>query len=168
LAIILLLMGFTLSALEGTEYLFGPAVKAQENRKNGDAGVPAVDPTTGQSLPPPPRDWFNEEQRTAAGLTASGLMYAVLFLLAIRWVTNDRDFPAVRRAFAGSRLGLAVLIVMAATTVSLVALFQRGETELKTIQKNTAVVLVWGPTALLHFVLMFRSSGWRNQPGNRK
>jgi hypothetical protein len=160
-AVFLALVGFTISALDWSEYLFDPLIAGQQARQAGQP--PLIDPATGQPLPLPAREWFNDQQRLAAGLVASGLLHAILFWVIVRLATNDREFPAVRRAFAATRLGVAGLVVMTTSTVSLVMAFQKGETDYQTLQMVCGVAAVWGPVALVHLVLVLWSSGWRRK-----
>jgi hypothetical protein len=185
LAIFLLLFGLTLSSLDLTEYLFEPAVTAQAVRQTPPTSmptqpalIPEVDPTipvpagattpppaplpasvVAPPAPPPPRDWFNDQQRMAAAYVVCGLAYVLLFGVLIRYATNSRDFPSVRRAFAGARFVLIGLVVMTLATTSVVFLFQSGETDLKVIQKQVALTVVWGPAAVIHLIgLLFGKS----------
>ena len=160
----LVLVGLTISAVDWTEYLFEDAIAAQQQqRANPVPNQPAafLQPPPAAPLPPPPRDWFNDKQRTAAGLVTSGFLYGTLFWLVARVATNDRQFPAVRRAFAATRLLVAAGVVVTLGTVAIVQAFQRGETEYETIATMLGIAVVWGPTAILHLLLVLRTSGWR-------
>ena len=163
-SIFLVLIGLTISSLNVYELLFESAVNAQERRKHGLPEPPMVDPQTGQPIPPVPVEWFNDQQRLGAGLITSGLVYGILFFTLIHYFTNDRDFPAVRRAFASIRFTVAGLIVFTAATVGIVSTFQKGEYEYKTLQTIFAVSLIWWPVALLHLVLVLKSVGWQRVP----
>ena len=163
----LVLVGLTISSVDWVGYLFEDAIAAQQQQRANPAPnqppalvqpLPAVPPA-----PAPPRDWFNDRQRLAAGLVTSGFLYGVLFWLVARVATNDREFPAVRRAFAATRLLVAAVVVVALGTVAIVQAFQRGETDFDTVAAEIGVAVVWGPTAVLHVPLLLRTSGWRVQ-----
>jgi len=145
LAISTLLMGLTYAALEVCEHTVNPPA------------APAV---------LPPFDWFSNRNRTAAALVLAGVGYALVFFALIRLFTNDVEFPAVRRAFAATRLAVALLIVMGASTIALVAVFQI-DTDLQVISQTLAFALVWGPVAVLHLMLVLRGSGWRREHADR-
>ena len=167
LAVFLLLAGMTISVLDVMDYVFEPAVAAQQARKNGNPPPQAaIDPTTGKPLPQPAHDWFNDQQRTAAGLVVSGLVHGLLFFAIAYFGTNDRQFPAVRRAFVGLRLVLCLIVVMTASTAAIVLAFQRDDWDLKFVQIEIAVAAVWAPAALVHGALLLRSSGWRTRGRN--
>jgi hypothetical protein len=39
--------------------------------------------------------------------------------------------------------------------------FQRAETDFDTMATEIGIAVVWGPTAVLHLLLLLRTSGWR-------
>lgn len=163
----LALVGLTISSLDWVDYLLEDAIAAQQQQRANPA-VPnqppaLVQPPAAPPAPAPPRDWFNDKQRTAAGLVTSGFLYGVLFWLIARVATNDREFPAVRRAFAATRLVVAAAVVVTLGTVAIVQAFQRGETDFDQVALELGIAVVWGPTAVLHVLLVLRTSGWRAQ-----
>jgi hypothetical protein len=158
----LVLVGLTISAVDLVAYLFEPAIAAQQAQRN----APPIDPNAPAPVavappPSPPRDWFNDQQRVAAGLVTSGFLYGVLFWLVARIATNDREFPAVRRAFAATRLLAAAGVVVTLGTAAIVQAFQRAETDFDAMATEIGIAVVWGPTAVLHLLLLLRTSGWR-------
>jgi len=163
LAILLLLAGLTVSSLDWSEHLFEPMVEAQKAKKDAEAAKergedPPMNPAAG--LPPPVRDKFNEKQRTAAGLVASGFFHILIFWPLLRFATNAKEFPAVGRSFIGLRLFLCGLTMMTLTTISLVGVFQKGETDLTNASIMVGLAGVWGPAALIHFVALLVSHRW--------
>ena len=163
-SILLVLVGVTYSTLNIMELTFESAVMAQERRKSGSPDPPTVDPITGQPIPAVPKDWFNDQQRTALSLLTSGVIYAVLFGTLIRLLTNDREFPSVRRAFASLRFALAGIVVMATTTAAIFCAFERGEFNYKSLEVIFAISMIWWPVAVLHLILMVRTSHWHRSP----
>jgi hypothetical protein len=163
--VFLALIGLTISSADWVAYLFEEAITAQQQQRANPA--PNQPPAFLQPPPvvppvaPPPRDWFNDQQRLAAGLVTSGFLYGVLFWLIARVATNDKQFPAVRRAFAAVRLLVAGVVVVTLGTVAIVQAFQRGETDFDQVATEIGIAVVWGPTAVLHMLLLLRTSGWR-------
>lgn len=158
--VLFVLVGLTISALDWTSYIFEDAVKAQQARQSGGTPPAAAAAAT-------PRDWFNQSQRAAAGLILSGLVYAALFRTVAWLFTNDREYPAVRRAFAGQRFVIAGLIVMYFSTFTMISLFQRGETNLHEAQVVIGFAVVWGPAAAIHLALLLWSSGWQRNAASK-
>ena len=120
-----------------------------------DAPVPP-----GMPVPKAPREWFNDKQRTAAGLVSSGLLYAMIFWTVLRLCTNSRTFPAAGRSFVGVRLLISVAIIMTLTTIAMVGVFQKGDTDLRSGGLIVGLALVWGTSALLHLVALLMSGDW--------
>jgi len=116
---------------------------------------------TGQPVVQPPFDWLSDVQGTAAALVVSGIVHGLAFFLAVKLGTNDRQFPAVRRAFAGMRLILNFLALTTATTAAIVLLFHRDGFDLEYLPVILAVAIVGAPAAVLQVMLLARSSGWR-------
>jgi len=136
------LAGLTLSVLDILDRVFEPLHLARAAAQPG-----------GTPVPPGPTEWFDEAQRIALGLVLSGLFHGTLMAVVLRLFTNDRDEPAVRRAFTGNRLVFAGLIWMASATAALTLLFQK-DTDLKALQTTTAVGCVWGVAAAVHLWLL--------------
>ena len=163
LAILLLLAGLTVSSLDWSEHFFEPLIDAQEAKKEAEAArergeEPPANPAAG--LPPAVRDKFNEKQRAAAGLVSSGLFHILIFWPLLRFATNAREFPAVGRSFVGMRLFLCGLTVMTLTTLSLVGVFQKGDTDLTNASVIAGLAVVWCPAALVHVVALLASRRW--------
>lgn len=105
---------------------------------------------------------FNGSQRLAAALVASGIIHGVIAIAVVRLFTNDRTFPAVRRAFIGQGFVLSGLVTMTVSTVALIAVFSEGPTDFSFLSWTLALGCVWGPTAALHLALLLWSG--RGQP----
>lgn len=165
LAILLLLVGLTVSSLDWSEHFFEPMVEAQQAKKiverakeqGEEAAPPILLPAV---VPPPAREWFNDKQRTAAGLVASGLLHIVALWPLLRFVTNAKAFPAVGRSFVGLRLFLCGLTMMTLTTISLVGTFQKGETDLANASIVAGLAVVWCPAGIIHLIALMVSRRW--------
>jgi hypothetical protein len=164
IAILLILGGLSVSMVDWAEYAFEPVIERREAQKEAELARERGEeaPVFPAGLPPKgPREWFNEKQRTAAGLVSSGLLYACLFWPALRFLTNARRFPAAGRSFTGLRLLLSVVIVMILTTISLIGVFQKGNAGLV-----AGLAVVWGSSALLHGIALLASGGWHRPRGH--
>jgi len=96
-------------------------------------------------------------QRIAIAGMVSGLIFALLYLGLVKGMTNDRN-PAARRMFAGWRMAFHGLVVIVVVTVLLAIYFQEdfgGERTLDTRKGLWGVLLVWGPSWILHVVLVW-------------
>jgi hypothetical protein len=96
---------------------------------------------------------FNEAQRVGGALIVAGAGVAVMHLFLIIGATNDRRFGDVKRVFVGWRLAISALVVLAAFTALVVIGFQE-KTTLDDLKPPFGVLLVWGPTWLVHLVLL--------------
>jgi hypothetical protein len=162
LGLLIALTGGTVALTDAIEGLIEPNVPAAQ-------GPPVFVPQPGmpgggpwQPAPPPPKpkkNWANDTQRTAAALALTGAMVALLGWAAVRIGTNDREYPAVNRAYVGARLGLAGLAAVAALCGVNVYLFREDVTNHRPLEVLIAVLLVWSPTALVHLVLLRAKSG---------
>jgi hypothetical protein len=224
LAILMLLVGLTVSAYDFSVYFFEPLVEAQEEEKRAkeEAGSGAIIPMSsllysppmipapvpaipmppnpeGIELAPPPkaiaepepipipaavpvatpaplveeavflppadpamvaalkpkRIWWNGQQRIAAGLATSGLLHALMMAFILRFTTNAKHFRQVSRSFIGVRLQLAGLVLMTLSTLTILMLYQEGDTEYSNLAKVTGIVAVWGPAALIHAAWLY-------------
>jgi len=154
LSVLLILVGVTVSVIDVLDYVFEP-------NKNRMAGPGRDGFGPGGFNPPPPRgEWFNEAQRTAAGLLASGFLHFVLFFVILLVATNNASHRLVARSFVLARLVLAGILSMGATTTFLIVMLQKGDTNYETLKVAIGVGLVWGPTALAHLLL---AMGFRNK-----
>jgi hypothetical protein len=169
LAILLLLVGLTVSSLDWSEHFFEPMVEAQQAKKEveraRERGEDALPPPNipANLLAKPPREWFNERQRLAAGLVASGLLHISLFWSFLRFATNARQFPSVGRSFVGLRLVSCGLILMTLTTIALIGLFHKGETDYSDVSVMAGLVVVWGPAAIIHLIVLMVSRRWHRE-----
>jgi hypothetical protein len=151
LSILLLLTGLTVSIVDVCENMTG----------GGNANTPMTmraGPGWNPPAPPPPvaKPFFNAQQRIAAGLMLSGVLHGLLFAMLLYFATNARKFPAVTRAFVVNRLLVAGIILMSITTGFCLMLFSEGDLMVESFGRILGLALVWGPTALGHFLwLMF-------------
>ena len=89
------------------------------------------------------------------------MLHGSLVLVAVRLFTNDREFPAVRRVFAGQGFVTSGLMTMTAVTTTLVMVLQRGNTDYDMLALMLAVGTVWGPAAGVCLAVLLWTTGWR-------
>ncbi len=148
LSVLLILVGVTVSVIDVLDYVFEPNKNRMAGPGRGGFGPGGFNP------PPPPRgEWFNEAQRTAAGLLASGFLHFVLFFVILLVATNNASRRLVARSFVLARLVLAGVLSMGATTTFLIVMLQKGDTNYDALKVAIGLGLVWGPTALIHLLL---------------
>jgi hypothetical protein len=94
----------------------------------------------------------SEAIRTGVAIMVTGFAFAVLHGLLLTG-TNDRKYPAARRAFTGTRLAIHGLVVLFCLTMLIVLLVQ-PRFEFGTIKPFLAALLVWGPSWVVHLVLL--------------
>lgn len=107
---------------------------------------------------------LTEGQRVGCGLIVAGLALGLLHLILIKAATNDSRWPATRRVFVGWRFAIHGLIVLATFTALVILLFQR-DVRWETIKDFLATLVVWGPSWLIHLVLLRTYSNQRVTPG---
>jgi hypothetical protein len=152
LAVMLLLTGLTVSIVDVCENMTGGGNANTPMTMRAGPGWPPPTP------PPAPvaKPFFNTQQRVAAGLMLSGVLHGLLFAMLLYFATNARKFPAVTRAFVVNRLLVAGIILMSITTGFCLMLFSEGDMMVESFGRILGMALVWGPTALGHFLwLMF-------------
>lgn len=148
-AVMLLLTGLTVSAVDIAGEMTSNLGGKNTTPTTAWGGPPGMRP------PPAPattRPFFNTQQRTAAGLMLSGALHGVLFFMLLTFGTNARKFPAVGRAFVVNRLLVAGLILMSVTTSFCLMLFAEGDMRMESFGPILGLAVVWGPTALGHFL----------------
>jgi hypothetical protein len=147
-AVMLLLTGLTISAVD----------IATEMTTNLGGNTTPTSAFRGPGMPPPTtstttsKPFFNTQQRTAAGLMLSGVLHGVLFFMLLTFGTNARKYPAAGRAFVVNRLLVAGLILMSVTTSFCLFLFSEGDMKVDSFGPILGLAVVWGPTALGHFL----------------
>ena len=104
--------------------------------------------------PKPTRNWWNSAQRFAVGLVLSGILHGSAIFAILLVGTNNAKFPAAGRAFGATRLVIAGIILMGCTTVMILAVLQKGNTDFRGLSMVIGMLAVWGPTALGHLVWM--------------
>lgn len=148
-AVMLLLAGLTVSAVD-------IAGEMTDNLGGNTTPTTAWGGPPGGMRPTPPatttKPFFDAQQRLAAGLMLSGVLHGVLFFMLLTFGTNARKFPAVGRAFVVNRLLVAGLILMSVTTSFCVFLFAEGDMKIGSFGPILGLAVVWGPTALGHFL----------------
>ncbi len=107
--------------------------------KNAPSGKPLAD--------------FNEAQRTAFAWMVSGFAIGLFHLVMILGFTNDRRFPATRRVFVGWRLAIHSVVVLVTFTTLVTQVFQR-DVHWDDLKQVFGILLVWGPSWLIHLLLM--------------
>jgi hypothetical protein len=101
--------------------------------------------------------FLSEAQRNGAAFLLSGLAFAILHYLLLRYGSNNGKWPATGRLYTGWRLAIHGIVVLAAITYLLQLLFQRDppalEAKLAILETERtlyAILLVWGLSWVLH------------------
>ena len=178
-AILLVLSGFTISAIDVTDAVLlpmgnknvGPGGFGGGGRggiffdEDDDDNVRFTTPQTvrvGQpggfapapATPKPVKNWWNSAQRFATGLVLSGILQGSVVFTILLLGTNQPRFPAVGRVFGLARLLIAGIILMGCTTILIVTVLQKGSTDYNGLSMIIGILLIWGPTALGHLLWM--------------
>ena len=178
-AILLVLSGFTISSIDVTDSVLLPLgnKNAGPGGFGGGRGGLIFDEDSDDAFrntTPPPQQWnpngtfvpapankpkpaknrWNTAQRFATGLILSGLLHGMVVFTILLLGTNNRQFPAVGRAFGLTRLVIAGIILMGCTTIIIVSILQKGSTDYRSVSLIIGFILVWGPTALGHLLWM--------------
>ena len=190
-AILLVLSGFTICSIDVTDSVLLPFGNVNKNAGPGGFGDSRggiffdedsdddfrnVTPAPQQwnkdgtfqpppaNKPKPAKNWWNTAQRFATGLILSGLLHGMVIFTILLLGTNNRQFPAVGRAFGLTRLVIAGIILMGCTTIIIVSILQKGSTDYRGVSLIVGLILVWGPTALGHLLWM----RWTMNPPKKK
>jgi hypothetical protein len=144
LCILLVLTGITIIAVDTVR---------ETKQGMGAQPRPAV-----VGMPPPPARpgpdvWFNSTKRNAAALMFAGFSFGLLQFVLIKTMTNDRRWPLPRRVFGGWRLAFSGLVVLTALTWLSFLFFQEAM-QPDALKDPFAVLVVWGPAALVDLVLL--------------
>lgn len=169
LAILLVLSGFTISAIEICDHLVTPLNNKNAGTNNFRSGRGGIfsdsDPDDVLSNAtfqragmapsvPPPRNLWNKAQRFAISLILSGLLHGSVIFAIIFLGTNNREFPAVARAFGIARLVGAGILLMGCTTALILEILQKESTDYNALALVIGIMIVWGPTAIGHLIWM--------------
>ena len=161
LSILQVLAGLTMLVENINEVIFDPVALM-----NGPMGGPGFGgPRTPFGIS---TTWLNAMQRFAIGLIVSGLMHTVLFFAAIRYFTNDREFPAVNRAFMALRLFIAIQTVFWTTTVAVIHTISADNFDYVLFLRLLSVSMVWWPVTVLHFYLVIKTKKSRTTTASAK
>jgi hypothetical protein len=117
----------------------------------------------------PGNEGFNEAQRTGLGMALSGLLLALIHFLLGQLITNQGQWPRVRRTFAGWRFAIQGVVVMFALTALLIQFFQKDALEPQNVgplKRYVAILGIWGPAWVIHLVLL-SLSGQEAPPSER-
>ena len=189
-AILLVLSGFTISSIDVTDSVLlpfgnknaGPGgfgggrggiifdEDSDDDFRNTTPAAPQQWNPNGTFVPPPAikpkpaKNWWNSAQRFSTALILSGLLHGMVVFTILLLGTNNRQFPAVGRAFGLTRLVIAGIILMGCTTIIIVSILQKGSTDYRSISLIIGFILVWGPTALGHLLWM----RWTMNPPKKK
>jgi hypothetical protein len=106
---------------------------------------------------------FDPPQRQACSVMLAGFSIAFLHMLLILGMTNTRSRPEVRRVFIGWRLVFHTLIVINCLMVLSKEVFEVSpDTE---VMKSTgAFLVVWGPSWVLHLIMLRAARGTGRKP----
>jgi hypothetical protein len=149
-AVLLVLFGLTMSAID----LFDGALdKGGRNNQPQQVQGPFGPMNAGKD------EFWNTAQRTAWGAVFSGLLFGLTLLLMIKSGTIDSHYPAVKRMFAGGRLGFAGVVVMVTLTAIVIGFFQKEVGDKRYWEVLLAIMLVWAPAFAVHAFLLRLYSG---------
>jgi hypothetical protein len=109
----------------------------------------------GGSTAGPAKPVFDAESLPMLAFSISGFGHAVLIWACIRYVTNDREHPAVGRSHLGVRTALAGLVVICNNTYTS-ALMVQSPVQMGSIGYAVGLAVVWVPTLLIHGWLLCR------------
>jgi hypothetical protein len=101
---------------------------------------------------------FEQSERDACALMLSGFVFAFFHLVLVLGYTNNHRHPEVGRVWVGWRFAIHSLIVLAATTMLIHVIFQPSVRDPE-IQLPLSVLIVWGPSWLIHLVMLKGSRG---------
>jgi hypothetical protein len=158
-----------LLALTGVTFIVSDAI--EESDLFGAPSRPDVDPMFG---PVGPRrfgdgmrgssDW-RTAQRLGSALIVAGLAVGLLHAVLILTTTNDLRRPGVRRVFIGYRLAIHGVVNLTAFTMLMMQLFQKEDFSRDVMSPVLAVLLIWGPSWIVHLVLLnFAARGGAEAP----
>lgn len=119
---------------------------------NGLATV-TVDAMTANKAAPP-RNEMSPAQRTGWGLAVAGLLLSLLHFALVKSMTNDSRRPAPRRFFLGWRLVIHGLMFVFTVAGLIVTMFQKDFGNDNTRNTFLGLLLIWGPSWLIHLILL--------------
>jgi hypothetical protein len=99
-------------------------------------------------------DEMSTAQRTGWGLTVAGGLLSLLHFALLKGMTNDSRRPAARRFFLGWRFVINGLMFVFAVSALIVTMFQKemGNEDLR--KTYLGMLLIWGPSWLIHLILL--------------
>jgi len=106
---------------------------------------------------------FDTTHRNAAALMLSGGLFAFVHLILLLGYTNNRRYPEVRRVWVGWRFAIHSMVVLLATTMVILVLFSEV-TDARNLQLPLSILLVWGPSWLIHLALLKFYRGMGSPP----
>lgn len=144
-AILLILFGLTISAIDVMD---GTLEKRNRPQPQPQAQFQQ------QQRDPFERIITDAAQRTAWGMTVSGLLFALTSMLLLKMGTNDIHYPSAKRVFVGGRLAFVGIVVMIAVTALIILFFQKEVPRKEPYEVIIAVLMVWAPALAVHIFLM--------------
>lgn len=106
---------------------------------------------------------FDNAQRQASSVMLAGFSIAFLHLLLILGLTNTRSRPEARRVFVGWRLVFHTLIVINCLMVLASEVFEVSP-DTEVMRSTGAYLVVWGPSWVLHLIMLRASRGTGRAP----
>jgi hypothetical protein len=110
---------------------------------------------------------FPQEVRAGFAMMVSGFAIGLFHFVVILGFTNDRRFPATRRVFVGWRLAIHSVVVLVAFTWLVIQVFQE-RVSWEELKPMFGILLVWGPSWLIHLLLMRFYGGTASLPRIRR
>lgn len=149
-ALLLVLLGLTFSSIDLMNGMIDKGSKREKQQQQAEMIGVVIEDREGI---------INPAQRIAGAVVISGLLFTLIFMLLIKASTNDKEFPAVKRLFAGGRFAFAGIVCMLTMTALAILAFQKEAKdkdmkEMELLEMLLAILIVWLPTFLVHFFVM--------------
>jgi hypothetical protein len=150
ISILVALTGATISAVDIFSQVFG------DKPVQPNLVAPPVRGFPQQPMPQAPRNEFfsGVSQRIAWPLILSGGLMALGSLVLLKTITNDEQFPSVRRTFIGFRLVIAGMAFFFGFTSLVMLLFQKDLPSSQLYAIPFGVIFVWLPTLAVQAFLL--------------
>jgi len=110
---------------------------------------------------------YSQDLRIGFAMMVSGFAIGLFHFVIILGFTNDRRFPAARRVFVGWRLAVHSVVVLIAFTWLVIQVFQE-RVSWEELKPMFGILLVWGPSWLIHLLLMRFYGGTASLPRIRR
>lgn len=110
-------------------------------------------------------DGLSPTLRASFALLVSSVVLCASASYCMSQLTNDDDYPMVRRFFLGARFGFSGVVAFGALTATLMTLFARGEIG-DPFSVAASVLLVWTGSSVVHLRLLISAVNQSNVPAS--